>query len=69
MSCMHQEQCSQELWKYLKQITVRPNKASAYTCNLARLVTRPCDPTTSELTERQHTGQGKLNDGQQYGRN
>lgn len=68
MRGMHQEQCGDELWKYLKQITVRPNKAPAYTGNLARFVTRPCDPSAPELTECQHTGQGKLNDGQQHGR-
>ena len=65
---MHQEQCGDELWKYLEQITVRPNKAPAQTRNLARLVARPCDPGTPKLAECQHTGQGKLNDGQQYGR-
>ena len=56
MSCMHQEQCGDELWKYLEQITVRPNKAPAYTCNFARFVTSPCNPSTSELTEGQHAG-------------
>ena len=56
MSSMDQEQCGDELWKYLKQITVRPNKAPAYTCNFARFVTRPCDPSTPELTEGQHAG-------------
>jgi len=45
MSCMHQEQGGDELWKYLKQVTVRPNKAPAHTCNLARFVTGPCDPS------------------------
>ena len=69
MSCMQQEQCGDELWKYLKQITVRPNKAPAYTCNFARFVTSPCDPSTPELPKCQHTGYGKLNDGQQHGRN
>ena len=43
---MNQEQCGDELWKYLEQIAVRPNKASAYTGNLARFVTRPRDPST-----------------------
>ena len=66
---MNQEQCGDELWEYLNQITVRPNKAPAYTFNLARVVPRSCDPTAAELTECQHAGQGKLNDGQQHGRN
>ena len=44
MSCVHQEQCGNELWKYLKQVTVRTNEAPANTCNLAHFVTRPCNP-------------------------
>ena len=45
MSCMHQEHGGDELWKNLKQVTVRPNKAPANPCNLARFVTRPCYPS------------------------
>src|SRR5947208_13990494 len=31
ISCMHQAQCGGELWEYLEQIAVRPNKAHAQT--------------------------------------
>jgi hypothetical protein len=42
---MHQEQCGNELWKYLKQVTVRTHKTPANACNLARFITRSCDPS------------------------
>jgi hypothetical protein len=47
MSCMHQEQCRNEARKYLKQVTVGTNKAPANTCNLARFITRPRDPSAA----------------------
>jgi len=63
---MHQKQRGEKLWKYLKQIAVRPNKAPANTANLARFVARPRNPRAPELPECQHTGQGELNNDQQH---
>jgi hypothetical protein len=47
MSCVHQEQCRYELWKYLTKVTMRPNEAAAKAGNLTRLVAWPCDPSAS----------------------
>ena len=67
MSCVNEEQRGGELREYLKQVAMGSNKAAADSSYFSRCVARTRDPDPAELTERENTGYGELDRGQQQG--
>jgi hypothetical protein len=50
MGRVHKKQRGEELRKYLEQVAMGANESAADTGRLARLVTRPRDPSAPELS-------------------
>ncbi len=62
---MDEKKGSNELWKYFKEIAMRPDKAAADTAYFAGAVAISCNPCTPKLAQCKNARNGELDRSQQ----